>query len=412
MEPVEKLRATCCIAGGGPAGIMLGFLLARAGVDAIILEKHADFFRDFRGDTIHPSTLEVMHDLGILDGLLKLPHQKLPQIGGQIGNFSFIPADFSHLPTHCKYIALMPQWDFLAFLAEQGRRYPGFHLKMNHEVTELIQEDGRVTGVRAKTANGMVEVTADLVVGADGRGSRVRAQSGLEVIDHGAPFDVLWMRISRNPDDPERSLGNFRAGRALVTINRQDYWQCGYLIKKGDFDAIKKKGLENFQHDTAIVAPFLKDRVHELDTWDKIKLLTVQINRLRHWHLPGLLCIGDSAHAMSPVGGVGINLAIQDAVATANLLAVPLREKRVDEPLLQRVQERREFPTRVTQGLQVFIQNRFLLPALSHPDDPSVSWLARLLNAWPLLRRIPGRLVGMGVRPEQVQTPEFHSNQR
>ena len=290
MAETEKLSTTCCITGGGPAGIMAGLLLARAGVDVIVLEKHADFFRDFRGDTIHPSTLEVMHELGILEGLLKLPHQKAHQIGAQLGDFTFTPADFSHLPTTCKFIALMPQWDFLDYLAQHARRYSTFHLKMNHEVTDLIRENGRVVGVRAKTPNGMTEVRADLVIGADGRGSIVRAQSGVEVMDIGAPFDVLWMRITRSPKDPERSLGNFRKGKALVTINRKEYWQCGYLIKKGALDALKQKGLDSFHADIAEVAPFLSDRVHELDTWDKIKLLTVQINRLSKWHLPGLLC--------------------------------------------------------------------------------------------------------------------------
>jgi 2-polyprenyl-6-methoxyphenol hydroxylase-like FAD-dependent oxidoreductase len=410
MPDIQKFRTTCCIAGGGPAGVMTGYLLARAGVEVMVLEKHADFFRDFRGDTIHPSTLEVLHELGILEPFLKIPHQKLPQIGGQIGDYSFIPADFSHLPTQCKYIALMPQWDFLDFLAQNGRRYPAFQMKMNHEVTDLLWNNGRVTGVRAKTPDGIVEVTADLVIGADGRGSQVRAQSGLEVHDIGAPFDVLWLRISRSPSDPERSLGNFRKGKALVTINRQDYWQCGYLIKKGAFETIKQQGLEKFQADTGEVAPFLKDRVHELDSWDKIRLLTVQINRLTHWHLPGLLCIGDSAHAMSPVGGVGINLAIQDAVATANLLAEPLREKRLTESDLIHVQKRRELPAKLTQAAQVFVQKHFLLPALSMTNDPPPPLLARLFNIFPVLRRIPARLIGMGVRPEHVHTPEHKAN--
>ena len=406
MAGVEKLSTTCCIAGGGPAGMMLGYLLARAGVDVIVFEKHGDFFRDFRGDTIHPSTLEVMYELGIGDDLLKLPHQEYPEIGGEIGDFHFVAADFSHLPTHCKFVAFMPQWDFLDFLSQRAGRFPTFHLKMKHEVTDLIRENGRVVGVSGKTPDGDFEVRADLVVGADGRASCVRQHSGLHVTDIGAPFDVLWMRLSRKPDDPEHTLGNFRRGKAFITINRRDYFQCGYLIKKGEFDHIKQRGLPKFQADIADVTPFLRDRVRELDSWDKIKLLTVQINRLQSWHLRGLLCIGDAAHAMSPVGGVGINFAIQDAVATANILAEPLRKKELTEELLTRVQERREEPAKLMQNLQVFIQNNVLIPALSTPNDPPIPWQVKMLNRFPILRRIPGRLIGLGFRPEHVRTPE------
>jgi 2-polyprenyl-6-methoxyphenol hydroxylase-like FAD-dependent oxidoreductase len=412
MPSSTPLHTACCIVGGGPAGMMAGFLLARAGVEVIVLEKHADFFRDFRGDTIHPSTMEVIHELGLLDAFLQVPHQQLPQIGGQMGDYSFTPADFSHLPTTCKFIALMPQWDFLDFIASNAKRYPTFTLKMEHEVTELIWEADRVIGVRAKTPQGTVEVHADLVIGADGRASQVRTASHLDVMDIGAPFDVLWMRLSRHEDDPERSLGNFSPGKAIVTINRQDYWQCGYLIRKGDFEAIKQRGLPAFQSDVGEAAPFLRERATELDSWDKIKLLTVQINRLTKWHLPGLLCIGDSAHAMSPMGGVGINLAIQDAVATANILAEPLRQKCVTETLLQHVQERRELPTRLTQNLQVFLQNRFLLPLLNRPDKLTIGWPVHALNHFPILRRIPGRIIGMGFRPEHVRTRDYYSNQR
>ncbi len=387
--------------------MMLGLLLARAGVEVMVLEKHADFFRDFRGDTIHPSTLEVIHELGLLEGLLKLPYQKVLSIGGQVGDLSFTLADFSHLPTVCPFVALMPQWDFLDFLASHARRYATFSLKMEHEVTDLLLESRKVVGVRAKAKGSDVEVRADLVVGADGRSSCVRAQSGLPLDEIGAPFDVLWMRLSRKESDPNQSLGNFRAGKALVTINRHDYWQCGYLIKKGAFEAIREKGLTAFQGDIATVAPFLADRVGSLASWDEIKLLTVQINRLRRWFKPGLLCIGDAAHAMSPVGGVGINLAIQDAVATANLLALPLREKRADEAPLARVQKRRSWPTWATQGLQVLVQKEVLLPALTHLDDPKPGWPLLLLNRIPFLRRIPGRLIGMGFRPEHIHSPEI-----
>jgi len=406
MENLEQLHTTCCIAGGGPAGMMLGLLLARAGVDVIVLEKHADFFRDFRGDTIHPSTMEVLHELGMLDDFLKLPYQKAEQIQGTIGDFKFIAADFTHLPVRCKFIALIPQWDFLAFIASHAKKYPTFHLKLEHEVTDLIWEGERVAGVRAKTKQGTVEIRADLVVGADGRGSCVREQSHLKVTDFGAPFDVLWMRISRDANDPVQSLGNFQSGRALITINRKDYWQCGFLIPKGMLEPIKQKGLAAFQEDIAQTAPFLRERVGELDSWDKIKLLTVQVNRLDRWHLPGLLCIGDAAHAMSPMGGVGINLAIQDAVATANILAAPLRDKEVTEETLARVQQRRTWPTQMTQRLQIFMQNVFLLHVLDSNQKISTPLFPKLLARFPILRRIPARVIGMGFRPEHVHTPE------
>jgi 2-polyprenyl-6-methoxyphenol hydroxylase-like FAD-dependent oxidoreductase len=406
MGGPEKLRTTCCIAGGGPAGMMLGFLLARAGVDVVVLEKHADFFRDFRGDTIHPSTLELLHELGLLDEFLKLPCQEATTIGGCIEGFEFTVADFTHLPTVCKFIAFIPQWDFLDFIARQAKRYPTFRLLLRHEVTELIWQAGRVVGVKAATSQGPVEVAAELVVGADGRGSTVRAQSKLEVIDRGAPFDVLWLRLPQREGDPDQSLGQFKAGRALVMINRRDYWQCGFLIVKGMFDEIKKRGLAAFQESLVEIVPALRGRVKELDSWDKIKLLTVQVNRLRRWHLPGLLCIGDSAHAMSPVGGVGINLAIQDAVAAANLLAAPLRKKNVTEQLLHAVQQRRELPTRLTQGLQVLLQNHFLLPILRSRGKMNVPLFPKLLARIPFLRRIPARVIGIGFRPEHIRTPE------
>jgi 2-polyprenyl-6-methoxyphenol hydroxylase-like FAD-dependent oxidoreductase len=406
MPSLEKLHTTCCIAGGGPAGMMLGLLLARAGVDVMVLEKHADFFRDFRGDTIHPSTLELLYELGYIDDFLKLPIQRAEQIGGTISGFKFIAADFTHLPTHCKFMALAPQWDLLNFIADRARKYPTFHLKLEHEVTGLIRKGDRVIGVRAKTKTGDVQVTADLVIGADGRGSCVRDASGLAVTDFGAPFDVLWMRVSRDPNDPNQSLGNFRAGRGLITINRKDYWQCGYLIPKGSLEDLQQKGLAAFQDEVARTAPFLRERVKELDSWDKIKLLTVQINRLKRWHLPGLLCIGDAAHAMSPMGGVGVNLAIQDAVATANILTPRLLDGTVSEELLTRVQERRTWPVEMTQRLQVFMQNKFLLPVLDRQGELTPPWPVKLLARFPILRRIPARVIGMGLRPEHVQTPE------
>ena len=304
---LEMMSVRCCIAGGGPAGMMLGLLLARAGVDVLVLEKHADFLRDFRGDTIHPSTLEVMHELGLLDDLLKLPHQKVPQLNGYFGGLALTIADFSHLPVRCPYIVFMPQWDFLNFLTEHASRYPPFKLRMQAEVTGLLEEDGRVVGLRATTPDGPLEVRASLVIGADGRHSVVRAQASLQVNEFGAPMDVLWFGLSRRPTDPEASMGRFDIGRIFITLNRGDYWQCGFVIPKGSAEQIREKGLPAFRAGVAQLAPFAADRVGELRDWNAIKLLTVKVDRLTQWYRPGLLCIGDAAHAMSPVGGVGIN---------------------------------------------------------------------------------------------------------
>ncbi|HEX9444527.1 MAG TPA: FAD-dependent oxidoreductase, partial [Candidatus Binatia bacterium] len=360
----DALTVTCCIAGGGPAGMMLGYLLARAGVRVAVLEKHADFLRDFRGDTIHPSTLEVVHELGLLDALLKLPHQEVRQLNAQFGDATVTLADFTRLPTRCKFIAMMPQWDFLNFLAARAARYPAFKLLMETEATDPVEEAGRVSGVRARGKDGPLEVRADLVVAADGRGSILREKAGLSVKDLGAPMDVLWFRLSRKPDDPAQTMGRFDVGRIFVTINRGDSWQCGFVIPKGGFEEVRRQGLEAFREKVAELAPYAQDRVAELRTWDDVKLLTVRVDRLIEWFRPGLLCIGDAAHAMSPVGGVGINLAIQDAVAAANILAGPLGARRAAAEDLRRVQRRREFPTRVTQSLQVAVQKRFIARAL------------------------------------------------
>lgn len=404
----KTIHTGCCIVGGGPAGIVLGFLLARAGVEVLVLEKHADFLRDFRGDTIHASTLELMYELGILDEFLKRPHQEIAQGGILIDDYEVPVADFSHLPTHCKFIALMPQWDFLNFIAEKAKVYPQFHLRMESEVTDLVIENGRVAGVRAGTSEGILEVRADLVVGADGRRSIVRQKAGLEVNDLGAPIDVLWMRLARQSSDPNEALGRFRAGRILITLNRGDYWQCAYVISKGSFSAIQQRGLPAFREDIVAVAPFLRDRTAEWKDWNDIKLLSVAVDRLRKWSRPGLLCIGDSAHAMSPVGGVGINLAIQDAVGAANILWQLLQNRAGIDAHLDEVQKRREFPARMTQTFQVFAHRRFIKPALSH--QAAVERLPlplALLREFPLLRRIPARLVGLGVRPEYVRSPDL-----
>jgi 2-polyprenyl-6-methoxyphenol hydroxylase-like FAD-dependent oxidoreductase len=406
----ETLHVRCCIAGGGPAGMMLGFLLARAGVDVLVLEKHADFFRDFRGDTVHPSTLEVVREFGLLDDFLHRPHQEARQVTAYVGGAPVPFADFSHLPTHCRFIAFMPQWDFLDFLAGHARHYPEFRLRMRAEVTGLLEEGGQVVGLRAETPDGPLAVRTALVVGADGRHSTVRAAAGLKVQDVGAPIDVLWMRLPRRPGDPEQPAGWFDRGRILVMLDRGDYWQCGFVIPKGAFDEIRQRGLESFRQEIAALAPFVRGRVGELRGWDDIKLLTVVVDRLRRWYRPGLLCIGDAAHAMSPVGGVGSNLAIQDAVAAADLLAKPLREGKVTTQDLRRVQRRREWPTRLTARLQVFVQDRVIRRVLGSRRPLGLPWPLRLLRSFPPLRRIPARLIGIGFGPEHVKSSDVHGS--
>ena len=402
----ETLTTRCCIAGGGPAGMMLGFLLGRAGIDVIVLEKHADFLRDFRGDTIHPSTLELMHELGLLDEFLKLPHQEVSRLSFQVGAELIPMVDFRHLPVRCKFVALMPQWDFLNFLARQGRAYAAFRLLMETEATDLISDNGRVVGLRATTPVGELAIRADLVVGCDGRHSTVRERAGFTVEDVGAPIDVLWFRLSRNNGDTEETSGHIEAGQMMVMLNRGDYWQCAYVIPKGGIEAVKREGLPAFRERVLALSPFLSDRVGELKSFDDIKLLTVAIDRLRQWHRPGLLCIGDAAHAMSPVGGVGVNLAVQDAVAAANILAEPLRAGTVSTKHLAAVQERRTFPMKVIQRMQVIVQNNLLSPALKSKERPKPPFVMRLVKWIPALRRIPARVLGLGVRPEHIRTPE------
>jgi 2-polyprenyl-6-methoxyphenol hydroxylase-like FAD-dependent oxidoreductase len=400
----EKLDTRCVIVGGGPAGMMAGYLLARAGVPVAVLEKHADFNRDFRGDTIHPSTLQLMDELGLLAEFLKQPHQELRELRAVINGRAVPVADFTKLPTRCKFIAFMPQWDFLNFLSSHAKRFPTFQLRMETEVVDLLMEDSRVAGVRAKTPGGNLEVRADLVIGADGRHSIVHTRAGFEQHDFGVPIDVLWTRISRKQEDPKQTFGFFQHGKLLVLLDRDDYWQCGFVIPKGGFDEIKARGLPQFQNDIVSFAGFLRDRVAELDDWAKVKLLTVQINRLRDWCREGLLCIGDSAHAMSPAGGVGINLAIQDAVATANLLAEKLRNGPVLVDDLRKVQARREWPTRLIQGMQVFIHRRVVTGQASGRNH-SLPFVLRLLKWFPILRQLPARFIGLGPRPEHFHSP-------
>jgi 2-polyprenyl-6-methoxyphenol hydroxylase-like FAD-dependent oxidoreductase len=404
-RPSER-HTRCCIVGGGPAGMMLGYLLGRAGVDTLVLEKHADFFRDFRGDTVHPSTLQVMDELGLIDGFLKLPHQQLQKMDGNFGGDSIRIADLGRLKVKYPFIAFMPQWDFLNFLRESGTRFASLKVMMNADVTELIRSGDAVVGVRANTPEGPVDIRADLIIGCDGRHSIVRQCANLEVEEIGAPMDVLWFRAGKRASETESVFARVETGKMLVTFDRGDYWQCAYVIAKGQYDAVKARGLDAFHGDVIGMAPILKSGISDIKTWDDVKLLTVAINRLKRWTLPGLLCIGDAAHAMSPVGGVGVNLAVQDAVATANLLAARLAKGCPSEDELDAVRRRREFPVRITQAMQVMVQNNLISVALKPGDRPLKAPLfARLINALPWLQGITARFVGLGARPEHVHSP-------
>ena len=402
---MESLSTTCVIAGGGPAGMMLGYLLARAGVDVTVLEKHKDFLRDFRGDTVHPSTLQVMHELGLLEEFLQLPHARITGVGIDIGDRRFQFADLSHLPTACKFIAMMPQWDFLNFLAGKAKQFPNFHLLMETQAKDLLAQGERIAGIVATGPDGNLQIRAGLTIAADGRGSALRDRSGLKVDDLGAPFDVLWLRLPVKPGDPADVVGRLQGGQMFVMLYRGDYWQCALVISKGAFEAIRAEGLSKFRARLKAIAGFAADRVDETITdFDQVKLLTVVVNRLEQWARPGLLCIGDAAHAMSPVGGVGINLAIQDAVATANILG-PVLQKGVPKfSDLKKVQARREFPTKIIQGFQLLVQNRFLEPTILKSNrTPDPPWFLKLADRYAFLRGIPARMVGMGPRPEHVR---------
>jgi 2-polyprenyl-6-methoxyphenol hydroxylase-like FAD-dependent oxidoreductase len=404
--PDSSVTAKCAIAGGGPAGMMLGFLLARAGVEVVVLEKHADFFRDFRGDTVHPSTLELMYELGLLDAFLKLPHQKVETLTAQIGAEHLKMVDFRHLPTHCKYIALMPQWDFLNFLAERGKRYRTFDLRMEAEATDLIEEAGRIVGLRAKTPEGELTVRADLVIGADGRHSTTREKSGLTCQEYGAPMDVLWFRLPHKASDSADTFGHIEAGKMMIMLDRGDYWQCAFVIPKGGIEKVKANGLGAFRDAVVEMSPFLADRISQLKSWDDIKLLSVSVDRLEKWWRPGFLCIGDAAHAMSPIGGVGINMAVQDAVAAANRLAAPLKSGTVKDADLHAIQQRRTLPVKFTQWLQLNIQKRIISRVLATQQRPKPPLFFKLFGIFPVLRGIPARLLGIGIRPEHVHTRE------
>ena len=400
------MKVRCCIVGGGPAGMMLGYLLGRAGIDVVVLEKHADFFRDFRGDTVHPSTLQVMDELGLIDGFLKLPHQRLQTMDGLFGGTSVRVADLSRLHVKYPFIAFMPQWDFLNFLRESGKRFASLKVMMSTEAVDLIKRGDAIAGVRAKTPEGMIDIEADLTVACDGRHSLVRERAGLEVEELGAPMDVLWFRAGKAPNENERVFARVDPGKMMVTFDRGDYWQCAYIIAKGQYDAVKARGLPALLDDVVRMAPILKTGIAEVKSWDDVKLLTVAINRLKRWTRPGLLCIGDAAHAMSPVGGVGVNLAVQDAVATANILAAKLMEGYRSEEELDEVRKRREFPVRMTQRMQVVMQNNIISMALKPGSEPlQVPLVMRLLTAVPWLQGITARLIGLGVRPEHVRSP-------
>jgi 2-polyprenyl-6-methoxyphenol hydroxylase-like FAD-dependent oxidoreductase len=401
----RNMIARCCIVGGGPAGMMLGYLLGRAGIDTIVLEKHADFLRDFRGDTVHPSTMQIMDELGLLQEFLKRPHQRISKLGGEFGGVRLRVADFTHVKTVCPFIAFMPQWDFLDFIAEASERFPSLKILKRTEVVDLMWKGDTVTGVVARTPEGELHVTADLTVGCDGRRSIVRERAGLTVEDIGAPMDVLWFRIGKSGASIDPALLHAEKGRLLVTLDRGDYWQCAFVIPKGQIEVLKARGLPAFKSGVVSILPELGEHIDDVRDWDDVKLLTVTIDRLKTWSRPGLLCIGDAAHAMSPVGGVGINLAIQDAVATANLLADKLRQGAVSADDLDAVRTRRLFPVKVIQAFQVQVQNRVLKPVLQGGElTPPLP--LRIVNAVPWLQGMMARVVGLGVRPEHVHSPD------
>ena len=401
------MKVHCCIVGGGPAGMMLGYLLGRAGIDVVVLEKHADFFRDFRGDTVHPSTLQVMDELGLSDAFLKLPHQQLQKMDGMFGGTSVRIADLSRLDVKFPFIAFMPQWDFLNFLRESGKRFASLKVMMSAEAVDLIRDGDRIAGVKVKTPDGVIDIEADLTVACDGRHSLVREPAGLPIEEIGAPMDVLWFRAGKRGDENERLFARVDPGKMMVTFDRGDYWQCAYVIAKGQYDAVKARGLPALLDDIARMAPILKAGLADVKSWDDVKLLTVAINRLPRWTRPGLLCIGDAAHAMSPVGGVGVNLAVQDAVATANLLATKLASGCPTEDELDAVRQRREFPVKMTQRMQVVVQNNIITAALKPGNRPlKPPFVIRLVSALPWLQGITARFIGLGVRPEHVQSPD------
>jgi len=402
---VRSWETGCCVVGGGPAGMMLGYLLARAGIEVTVLEKHGDFFRDFRGDTIHPATTDVLAELGLLEEFLRLPHTEVPELRLGVDGHTYGLVDFRHLPTRCKFMAFMPQWDFLTFLATQAQqRYPAFRLEMSTEATGLLRDDDRaadrVTGVRARTPDGEVRIHAELTVACDGRFSLVRQHAGLPAREFAVPIDVLWFRLPRGQDAPP-TLGYFGGGQIVLAIDRGDYWQCGTIIAKGTLAQVQAEGLDTFRARIARAAPFLTSGLDTLTDWDQVKLLSVRADRLRRWYHPGLLCIGDAAHAMSPAGAAGINYAIADAVATANHLTTPLRTGTLTVTDLRRVQQRREPPVRRAQALQRRQTRQIARLARANPPLRTIRFLSR---ATPV-KRFLGRIIGLGLRPEHIHDP-------
>ena len=400
---MTSIETNCAVVGAGPAGLMLGLLLARAGIDVTVIEKHGDFLRDFRGDTIYPSTLEVMHELGLLEGLLARPHTQAPRLHAEIAGKDVTIADFSRLPTQCRFIAFMPQWDFLDYVAQAAGRYKNFRLVKNAEVTELMEDNGRIVGLRAQTAEGRLEVKAALVVGADGRNSVVREKAGLEVESFGRPSEVLWMKLSHQPGDPPYTMGHGGPRQGFVMVDRGDDWQCGYVLRKGSFADVKAQGLDAFRAAVAAVSPLPPERMQEVTSWQDVHLLSVRIDRLKRWWRPGLLCIGDAAHAMSPIGGFGVNLAVQDAVAAANILSGPLKERRLADRHLARVEARRRWPTKMTQKLQLMMRGNRRRRDRDEAKREGPPAFMRSISRWPVLARFAGRLIGLGFRPEHVQ---------
>ncbi|MGE6742588.1 FAD-dependent oxidoreductase [Allorhizobium pseudoryzae] len=398
------LTTTCAIAGGGPAGLMLGLLLARAGVDVTVIEKHGDFLRDFRGDTIHPSTLEVIHELGLEEAFLKLPHTRAPKLSAEMGGRTITMADFSRLPVRNRFIAFMPQWDFLDFLSKEAGRYPNFRLMMATKVVDVLEEGGRIAGLSLDTADGPMRLRSTLVVAADGRHSVVREKAGLEVGSFGTPSEVVWMKLSKQPGDPAETMGHAGPRQGFVLIDRGDYWQCGFIVRRGTFAEIRTGDLEAFRDMVRAVSPLPASRMAEIATWEDVSLLQVRIDRLKQWWRPGLLAIGDAAHAMSPIGGVGVNLAIQDAVAAGNLLARPLKEGRLTDADLAAVEKRRLFPTKATQKLQLMMRSSRRKDQGQEERRKGPPAFIRGLARFPLLAHLAGRLIGLGFRMEHVRS--------
>ncbi len=398
-------RRDVVIVGGGPAGMMAGVLFARAGLKVAVLEKHADFLRDFRGDTIHPSTLELFHQLGMLDDLLKLPHSRVDQAMIHIAGQKMKVLDFRHLPVAAPYIAMMPQWDLLNFIATKAKQYPGFDLLMETEAMDLLYDDAeRVRGVETRAGESL---EAKLVIAADGRRSVLRGKAELPLQNIGAPMDVFWFRVDKPDNAGGDVFGTVQAGRFMVMIDRQDYYQCAYIFNKGQADEVRAAGLEAFRAGLRSLVPDLSEAFSQITSWDQVKMLEVALDRLERWHRPGLLAIGDAAHAMSPIGGVGINIAVQDAVTAANVLAGPMARGDNPDSLLEQVYARRIKPVRRMQAFQKFAQDRVIAPLLRRTKPIEKPFLIlRLLDRMPLLRRIPGRVIGMGFGREDIHSPE------